>query len=178
MRVRSCAAQSRLHNGESTAEKHAANLHKGGHRVSNLSDRTGGSVTPLQRLLCRRQRASLCAECVCVCVCIQVDYSCFCSLYRLVFQDSVLSPRLPQVGSPEHQTPQCALFSCTTSSDLINHLLIWEHVFIFIFKSKTLFLLDLSTNYMKCALLPVVGKASVCLFTKLLNWSTSVSFLR
>lgn len=99
-----------------------------------LADR--GFQTSLQRLLCgrMRQRASLyqrvCMnKCARVCVCIQVDNGCFCSLYRLVFQDSVLSPRLPQVGSTQHQTHSVPCF--TLLPPLVLWIIFWsdlEHV--------------------------------------------------
>lgn len=75
--------------------------------------------------------------CVCACVCIQVDKGCLCSLYRLVFQDSVLSPRLPQVGSSQLQTNSVHCFT------VLPPLILWiisesnlENVFLFL-KNKS-----------------------------------------
>ncbi len=97
-----------------------------GQRVSNTTIKAAlwaGAVARVSVRVCERMNKSVCA-------CIQVDNGCFCSLYRLVFQDSVLSPRLPQVGSSQHQTHSVHCF--TVLPPLILWIIFWsdlEHVF-------------------------------------------------
>ncbi|KAG9338794.1 hypothetical protein JZ751_025231 [Albula glossodonta] len=62
---------------------------------------SGGVAAPstaLSELLSRspRSRPTLGKACACPRECVQVDNSCFCSLCRIVFQDSVISARMPQ----------------------------------------------------------------------------------
>lgn len=118
-----------------------------------------------------------------VCVRIQVDNSCFCSLYRLVFQDSVLSPRLPQVGSSQLQTHSVHCF--TVLPPLILWIIFWsdlENVFFSRLKKKKSPLLWIflyfSTNSLRCAILfRLWGRALfICLSTKLLNCTECVLF--
>lgn len=91
----------------------------------------GVLITPLSWLLCGRMLALMRVSVwlrvwTRECMCIQVDNSCFCSLYRLVFQDSVLSPRLPQVGSTEHQTHSVNYF--TVLPPLILWIIFWSEL--------------------------------------------------
>lgn len=137
----------------------------------------GFSCIELQMLDCTTIKTALLADVVaCVSVqtrasvCIQVDNSCFCSLYRLVFQDSVLSPRLPQVGSTQHQTHSVHCFTVLPPLILWIFDLIWKMFFLFCFvfklfwKSQLLWIfLCISTNS------EIVGEG-FCLFVCVLNY--------
>lgn len=98
---------------------------------------------------------------LCECVCIQVDNGCFCSLYRLVLQDSVLSPRLPQVGSPHYRTYSVHCLTFTTCSDLKNHPLIWSGTCRLLVEKLSWSLLYFSTNSLNPS---SCGKGGKCLF--------------
>lgn len=140
--VQSCAAQSCLHKGEwaQSLQKQSTACEIAGlsiiFLVKQFQPFLGQTllwvlITPLSWLLCGRMLALMCVS-VWLRVwtregmCIQVDNSCFCSLYRLVFQDSVLSPRLPQVGSTEHQTHSVNYF--TVLPPLILWIIFWSEL--------------------------------------------------
>ena len=74
----------------------ASSLRRGGCLMGNV-----GMVRVVQNT---PQCHCVCVVCVCVCVA-RLTTVCFCSLYRLMFQDSVLSSRLPQVGRVHHIAP-------------------------------------------------------------------------